>query len=47
MAAGFKSYCDQHRNYYDPPIDVPSLHIFGETDEVIPIGINFAIKREH
>lgn len=23
-------------NYYEDPVDIPSLHIFGETDEIIP-----------
>lgn len=38
MAAGFPSDCIDHRIYYNNPIDLPSLHVYGETDKVIPIG---------
>ncbi|XP_037045164.1 esterase AGAP003155 isoform X2 [Bradysia coprophila] len=36
MASGFKSGSLVHLNYYDDTITIPSLHIFGETDNVIP-----------
>jgi len=39
MISGFKSLCAPHANYYDEKIDTPSLHIYGENDQVIPIGI--------
>lgn len=38
MSSGFQSYCISHRSYYDDSINLPSLHIYGETDEVIPTG---------
>lgn len=36
MSSGFRSHSLVHFNYYDSPTDIPSLHIFGETDEIIP-----------
>ncbi|XP_072765769.1 esterase OVCA2 [Anoplolepis gracilipes] len=36
MISGFKSLCAPHAKYYDEKIDVPSLHIYGENDQVIP-----------
>ncbi|GLG94445.1 Esterase CG5412 [Gryllus bimaculatus] len=36
MIAGFKSRCSLHDMYYDSIINIPTLHIFGETDQVIP-----------
>lgn len=38
MASGFKSGCLPHLKYYNDRINLPSLHIFGETDKVIPTG---------
>ena len=38
LFSGFKSRIEQHQVYYDQLIDVPSLHVFGETDEVISTG---------
>lgn len=38
MSSGFQSYCTEHRSMYESPINLPSLHIYGETDEVIPTG---------
>lgn len=39
MASGFKSQCWPHLKYYSDGISLPSLHIFGEGDKVIPTGI--------
>jgi len=39
MISGFSSLCAPHAIYYDEEIDIPSLHIYGETDQVIPTGI--------
>lgn len=39
MISGFKSLCAPHAKYYDEKIDVSSLHIYGENDQVIPTGI--------
>ncbi|XP_018324091.1 esterase AGAP003155-like [Agrilus planipennis] len=36
MAAGFPSYSLPHVNYYSDKIKLPSLHIFGEQDDIIP-----------
>lgn len=36
FACGFVSVSDEHANYYDTKIDLPSLHISGATDKVIP-----------
>lgn len=36
MSSGFKSGSLAHLNYYEDRITIPSLHIFGETDNVIP-----------
>ncbi|XP_052902126.1 esterase AGAP003155 [Anopheles moucheti] len=35
LASGFRSGSLVHLNYYENKIQVPSLHIFGETDEII------------
>jgi len=39
MISGFKSLCAPHAKYYDEEIDMPSLHIYGENDQIIPTGI--------
>lgn len=36
LVSGFRSGSLAHRNYYENPITIPSLHIFGESDEIIP-----------
>ncbi|KAL1491617.1 hypothetical protein ABEB36_012188 [Hypothenemus hampei] len=36
MASGFKSQSLPHMKYYLEPITLPSLHIFGENDQIIP-----------
>ncbi|XP_017777791.1 PREDICTED: esterase AGAP003155 [Nicrophorus vespilloides] len=36
MASGFKSDCLPHKKYYSEPISIPTLHIYGETDNIIP-----------
>ncbi|XP_075706919.1 esterase OVCA2 isoform X2 [Rhinoderma darwinii] len=36
LVAGFKSRASEHAHFYKGPITVPSLHVFGETDRVIP-----------
>ncbi|KAL0103057.1 hypothetical protein PUN28_018393 [Cardiocondyla obscurior] len=52
IISGFKSLCASHAQYYDDEIDVPSLHIYGENDQVIPtvmaeqISCLFPNKRE-
>ncbi|XP_044129924.1 esterase OVCA2 isoform X2 [Bufo gargarizans] len=36
LVAGFKSRASDHTRFYKDPITVPSLHVFGDTDRVIP-----------
>lgn len=36
ISSGFKSGSLAHKNFYEQKITIPSLHIFGETDEIIP-----------
>lgn len=36
IISGFKSLCAPHAIYYDGKIDIPSLHIYGKIDKVIP-----------
>lgn len=38
LVAGFKSRQKQHDSLYLKPITTPSLHVFGDTDKVIPKG---------
>ncbi|XP_034187832.1 esterase AGAP003155 [Osmia lignaria lignaria] len=35
IISGFKSLCTPHTMYYDEKISIPSLHIYGEADQVI------------
>ena len=35
IVAGFRSRSEQHQEYYDDIIDIPTLHVFGHTDQVI------------
>nr|XP_033777160.1 esterase OVCA2 [Geotrypetes seraphini] len=36
LVSGFKSRATEHQGYYQNAIKVPTLHVFGETDRVIP-----------
>ena len=36
LVAGFRSACEAHQGFYGPPLGVPSLHVFGLDDRVIP-----------
>ncbi|XP_026825459.1 esterase OVCA2 [Ooceraea biroi] len=36
MISGFKSLCAPHAEYYNEEIDIPSLHVYGTNDQVIP-----------
>lgn len=40
LAAGFRSGSLAHANYYEEIVSIPSLHIMGETDEIIPIQMS-------
>lgn len=37
LVSGFKSHCPAYSSYYDlkSPINIPSLHIWGDTDQII------------
>ncbi|CAJ1063800.1 esterase OVCA2 [Xyrichtys novacula] len=36
LVAGFRSACNEHQKFYDAPLLIPSLHVFGLEDRVIP-----------
>ncbi|XP_061596843.1 esterase OVCA2 [Cololabis saira] len=36
LVAGFRSACKQHQTFYRAPLQIPSLHVFGLEDRVIP-----------
>ncbi|KAG7224585.1 hypothetical protein INR49_011338 [Caranx melampygus] len=36
LVAGFPSACKEHQKFYKPPLQIPSLHVFGLEDRVIP-----------
>ncbi|KAM9788782.1 esterase OVCA2 [Neosynchiropus ocellatus] len=36
LVAGFRSACAQHQRFYSATIRMPSLHVFGQEDRVIP-----------
>lgn len=38
IVSGFKSKCKAHDLHYQEQISLPSLHVMGETDEVIPVA---------
>ncbi|XP_050293440.1 esterase AGAP003155 [Anthonomus grandis grandis] len=44
MASGFKSQSWPHLKYYSDRITLPTMHIFGETDKVIPTEMSEALS---
>ncbi|XP_040907697.1 esterase OVCA2 [Toxotes jaculatrix] len=36
LVAGFRSACKEHQKFYNAPLQIPSLHVFGLEDRVIP-----------
>ncbi|XP_071958103.1 esterase OVCA2-like isoform X2 [Antedon mediterranea] len=36
LVAGFKSVNSFHKSLYEKPVTMPTLHVFGDTDNVIP-----------
>jgi Serine hydrolase (FSH1) len=42
-SSGFKSGSLVHLNYYCKKVEIPSLHIFGETDDIIPKDMSLAL----
>ncbi|XP_055538560.1 esterase AAEL000016 [Wyeomyia smithii] len=43
LSSGFRSGSLVHLNYYENKVQIPSLHIFGESDEIIPKGLSIAL----
>jgi len=43
MASGFKSGSLPHMKYYNEPIDLPVLNIYGESDDIIPKEMSQAL----
>nr|CAI5831627.1 unnamed protein product [Callosobruchus analis] len=44
LASGFKSGSLPHLKYYSDRINLPSLHIFGENDKIIPTEMSEALS---
>lgn len=44
MVASFKSRSSAHDVYYQKPITCPTLHVYGDTDKVIPKGTTLKCK---
>lgn len=36
IVAGFRSACQEHQVFYSAPLQIPSMHVFGLEDRVIP-----------
>ncbi|XP_053684653.1 esterase AAEL000016 [Sabethes cyaneus] len=43
LSSGFRSGSLVHLNFYENKVQIPSLHIFGETDEIIPKALSIAL----
>ncbi|XP_071111444.1 esterase OVCA2-like [Haliotis cracherodii] len=41
--AGFKSRCIPHESFYETLVTIPTLHVFGDTDKVIPKEMSEAL----
>lgn len=41
IVSGFKSRCTLHSHYYDEKIHINSLHVIGETDEIISNDMSY------
>ncbi|KRT81624.1 hypothetical protein AMK59_5538 [Oryctes borbonicus] len=44
IASGFKSGSLPHLKYYEDLINLPSLHIYGENDDIIPTEMSVALR---
>lgn len=44
MAAGFRSGSLVHKNCYEARISIPSLHVSGTTDEIIPHSMSLLLE---
>lgn len=38
LISGFKSLCESHSLFYNEQLDIPTLHVYGTTDQIIPIS---------
>ncbi|XP_014663668.1 PREDICTED: ovarian cancer-associated gene 2 protein homolog [Priapulus caudatus] len=45
LVAGYKSRSGCHDTFYTKPISVPSLHVFGDTDQVIPKEMSIDLQK--
>lgn len=43
LISGFKSLCKPHEIYYDEKITLPTLHVYGEGDKIIPTSKRFVM----
>lgn len=43
LSSGFRSGSLVHLNYYENKVQIPSLHIYGESDEIIPKEMSQAL----
>ncbi|XP_055631264.1 esterase AAEL000016 [Toxorhynchites rutilus septentrionalis] len=43
LSSGFQSGSLVHLNYYENKVQIPSLHIYGESDEIIPKAMSIAL----
>lgn len=44
LSSGFKSKSLAHKNFYEDVIKIPSLHIYGDTDEIIPKDLSLELQ---
>ncbi|XP_057292804.1 esterase OVCA2-like isoform X3 [Hydractinia symbiolongicarpus] len=44
LCAGFKSRSTAHQKYYNRPITCPVLHVYGDTDQVIPKEMSLELE---
>ncbi|KAK9709290.1 Serine hydrolase (FSH1) [Popillia japonica] len=44
IISGFKSGSLPHSKYYEDLISLPSLHVFGQNDEIIPTDMSAALR---
>lgn len=44
LCAGFKSKSTEHMKYYTDPISCPTLHVYGDTDQVIPKEMSIELQ---
>lgn len=48
LISGFPSRGDDHAHFYNSPIDLPSLHVWGQKDEVVlPASSKALLQKFH